>query len=72
MTDQPTVEEELLRKAGEALSWLANERERGSITKEAYIAALQAFDMICLGLVPTEYSDWAKGCLLYTSPSPRD
>ncbi|UKL14997.1 hypothetical protein hairong_092 [Pseudomonas phage hairong] len=61
MTDQPTVEEELLRKSGEALSWLANERERGSITKEAYIAALQAFDMICLGLVPTEYSDWAKG-----------
>lgn len=60
MSDQPTVEEELLRKAGETLLWLSNERARGAITQAAYIAALQTFDMVCMGLVPAEYSDWTK------------
>lgn len=60
MSDQPTVEEELLRKAGETLLWLSNEYARGAITHDAYILALQVFDMTCLGLVPTEYSNWAK------------
>lgn len=60
MTDQPTVEEELTRKAGEALLWLSNEYERGAISHAPYMMALQMFDMICLGLVPNEYSDAAR------------
>lgn len=58
--DQPTVEEELVRKAGETLLWLDNERQRGSISTEAFCVAVTVFDMITMGITPMEYNDCAN------------
>lgn len=60
MSDEPTIEEELQRKAGEALAWLDNEHKRGSIGDKELIAALSAFDMTTMGLIPMEFNDWAQ------------
>lgn len=56
---EPTFEEELTRKAGEALSWLDNEYKRGGVNSAAFQAALIALDMATNGLIPNDYSLWA-------------
>lgn len=55
---EPTVEEELHRKSGEALLWLDNMLKRGAIAGEAAIVALTLMDLATLGLIPREYSEW--------------
>lgn len=59
MSDQPTFEEELARKSGEALVWLDNEFARGAIQPREMYTSLIMFDMITLGLTHQEYSNWA-------------
>jgi len=51
---------EVVRKSGEALSWLENEHRRGAISDDAAFTALTMFDKATLGLIPEEYSDWVR------------
>lgn len=60
MTDEYDLQSELDRKSGEALSWLQNERQRGAITEEAFQVALKTFDLVTLGLIDGDYSNWAS------------
>lgn len=60
MTDEYDLQAELDRKSGEALSWLQNERVRGAITEEAFQVGLKTFDLVTLGLIDGDYSNWAS------------
>lgn len=60
MTDEYDLQSELDRKSGEALSWLQNERQRGAITEEAFQVALKTFDLVTLGLIDGDYSNWTS------------
>ncbi len=60
MTDEYDLQSELNRKALEALSWLSNERDRGSITEDAFQVSLKTFDMTVLGLIDGDVSEWVS------------